>query len=35
MISKEDQKQTFLLRHEALLDMAAAFMGMFFLYPFR
>lgn len=34
-ISKEDQKETFLLRHEALLDMAAAFMGMFFLYPFR
>lgn len=33
--SKEQEKQTFLLRHEALLDMAAAFMGMFFLHsPF-
>lgn len=31
-ISKEQEKQTFLLRHEAFLDMTAAFMGMFFLY---
>lgn len=35
-IFKEHEKQTFLLRHEALLDMTAAFMGMFFLYgPLR
>lgn len=31
-ISKEHEKQTFLLRHEASLDITAAFMGMFFLY---
>lgn len=35
-ISEKQEEQTFLLRHEAMLDIIAAFMGMFFLYsPLR